>query len=392
MKKKVKVALGLSGGVDSAVCAHLLIQQGYDVTAVFIECWNEPGCRTDQDHKDALQIALALKIPFKVLDLRKAYKEKVMAYFLSEYKYGRTPNPDVICNREIKFGLFYDWAIKAGFDKIATGHYAKILEIGGAKQLVIPKDTHKDQTYFLHLLRQKQLDSIIFPLAELTKVEVRQKAKEWGIAVADKKDSVGICFVGDINVHQFIKKQLGENPGEVVDHSGNIIGKHKGVWFYTIGQRGGFTINPTSLTKTKTGEVIKKENIPPFYVIGKIVSKNQLMVGFGAQTQQTMFFIKDSHLIDQSIDLIKTESLFVRIRHTGELIPCSIKKLVKLRSNKKNASLTNKSGINKQSELSDLKLRVKLSRPGAGLAPGQSAVFYQKIKTKIVCLGGGIIS
>lgn len=366
--KNLKVALGLSGGVDSAVCAHLLVNQGYEVTAVFIECWNEPGCRTDQDHKDALQIALALKIPFKVLDFRKQYREKVMEYFLSEYKSGRTPNPDAMCNREIKFGLFYEWAMKEGFDAIATGHYAKIVEVDGIKQLAVPKDTHKDQTYFLHLLRGEQLEQIVFPLANLTKAEVRQKAKEWGIAVADKKDSVGICFVGDINVHEFLKKKLGENPGDVVDTDGNIIGSHQGLWFYTIGQRGGFTIFPTQIIKTKTGETLTKHNIPPFYVIGKNVKENQLVVGFGAQTQQHLFEITDLHLIDPQQKLEYLADLYVRIRHTGELLSCQI------------------------TQISDRQYSVALEKSISGIAPGQSAVLYQKTGDLTICLGGGVIS
>lgn len=370
MKNKLhlKVALGLSGGADSAVCAHLLIDQGYEVMAVFIECWNEPGCRTDQDHQDALQIALALKIPFRALDFRKEYREKVMKYFLSEYKAGRTPNPDAVCNREIKFGLFYEWAMGEGFDAIATGHYAKIVEGNGIKQLAIPKDTHKDQTYFLHLLRGEQLDRIIFPLADLTKAEVRQKAKEWGIAVADKKDSVGICFVGDINVHDFLKSKLGENSGEVVDTDGNIIGSHQGLWFYTIGQRGGFTVFPTRIIKTKTGEVLKKDNIPPFYVIGKKVKENQLVVGFGAQTQQNQFEITNLHLIDPKQKLENLTNLLVRIRHTGELLNCKV------------------------TQASDQHYSVTLDTAISGIAPGQSAVLYQKINNVTFCLGGGVIT
>lgn len=363
-----KIALGLSGGVDSAVCAHMLVNQGYDATAVFLECWNEPGCRTDQDHKDALQVALELKIPFKVLDFKKEYREKVMEYFLSEYKAGRTPNPDAMCNREIKFGLFYEWAMAQGFDAIATGHYAKILEIGDTKQLAIPKDAHKDQTYFLHLLRHEQLDKIVFPLADLTKVEVRQKAKEWGIAVAAKKDSVGICFVGDINVHNFLKSKLGENPGDVVDTDGNIIGKHQGLWFYTIGQRGGFTVFPTQIIKTKAGETLTKHNIPPFYVIGKKVKNNQLIVGFGAQTQQSQFEITNLHLIDPKQNFTKLSHLYIRIRHTGELLSCQV------------------------TQISAQQYSVTLKKSISGIAPGQSAVLYQKIDNLTLCLGGGIIT
>jgi len=192
----------MSGGVDSSLCAHLLKEQGYEVTGVFLECWRAPGCRTDQDRQDALKIALELDIPFQVLDFKKTYHDKVVEYFFKEYQAGRTPNPDIMCNKEIKFGLFYDWAMENNFDFVATGHYAKTKN----GQLLTPKDEWKDQTYFLYLIRDDQLQHILFPLADLTKKEVRAEAKKRNIHVADKPDSVGICFIGDIDVKKFIKK------------------------------------------------------------------------------------------------------------------------------------------------------------------------------------------
>jgi len=365
MSEKIakKIILGLSGGVDSAVCARLLVERGFDVSTVFLECWNTPGCRTDQDRKDALKIALDLNLPFQVLDFKQAYKDKVLAYFFSEYQAGRTPNPDVMCNKEIKFGLFYDWAMKNGFEYVATGHYAKIVD----EQLIIPKDTHKDQTYFLHLLNKEQLRHIIFPLAELTKKEVRAKATQDGLAVADKKDSVGICFVGDINVQDFLKQRLGEKPGAVVDSDGNVVGQHRGLWFYTIGQRSGFTINPTKVIKTSAGKLISKQNVPPFYVIGKKAAENQLVVGFGAETAQQNFAVENLHLIDPQNPLPKN-NLFVRIRHTGQLLACRLKKVA------------------------DDQFEVKLDQVAGGIASGQSAVFYFKQKNLVICLGGGIIT
>src|SRR5258708_33011389 len=215
-----KVAFGMSGGVDSSLSLSLLKEQGYDVTGVFLECWRAPGCRAEEDRKDALAVALQLEIPFKVLDFKDAYKERVVEYFFREYEAGRTPNPDVLCNKEIKFGLFYDWAIKEGFDYVATGHYAQSID----GKLTQSKDAWKDQTYFLYRLRAEQLPHVLFPIVHLTKQEVRILAKEKNIPVASKPDSQGICFIGDINVHNFLKERLGERPGDVVDTRGRKIG------------------------------------------------------------------------------------------------------------------------------------------------------------------------
>ncbi|PIR61273.1 MAG: tRNA 2-thiouridine(34) synthase MnmA [Candidatus Pacebacteria bacterium CG10_big_fil_rev_8_21_14_0_10_45_6] len=365
MNKKTKIALGMSGGVDSSLCAHLLVEQGYQVTGVFLECWRAPGCRTDEDRADALKIALALGIPFQVLDFKTAYYDKVVAEFFAQYKAGITPNPDIACNKEIKFGLFYDWALANGFDAVATGHYAAIRN----KQLVIPKDTNKDQTYFLHQLASEQLEHMIFPLADLTKPEVRLEAKKRDLAVCDKKDSVGICFIGDINVHAFLKEELGENPGEVIDTQGNVIGSHQGLWFYTIGQRHGFTVDKKSLHTSANGEVLEKENLPPFYVVAKQPEGNKLVVGFGKETYSNSFIVKEPHWIDPSQTALQTPSgkLFVRIRHTGKLLACSVSEIA--------------NGI-----------QVSLAEPVQGIAPGQSAVFYQQTTTDTICLGGGVIS
>ncbi|MBU0978791.1 MAG: tRNA 2-thiouridine(34) synthase MnmA [Patescibacteria group bacterium] len=362
-----KVAVGLSGGVDSALATHLLKEQGYAVTGVYLQCWNEPGCTADQGHKDALKVALDLKIPFKVLDFSKEYKAKVIDHFFKEYQAGRTPNPDILCNRDIKFGLFYDWAIKKGFAYVATGHYAKILanKKNNNHQLVIPKDEHKDQTYFLYLMKSERLPHILFPLADLTKAQVRTEAKQRQIHVADKKDSVGICFIGDVDVSKMLKEKLGEHPGDVVDTEGQVIGEHQGLWFYTIGQRSGFTIHQTTLAGKSDGQTITKHHIPPFFVIDKLIDKNQLVVGFGATTLRDQFQVTSLHWINQSPE--KTD-LMVRIRHTGELIKCHIKMNAEI-----NTAL------------------VKLEKPIKGLASGQSAVFYQTQSGETVCLGGGVI-
>ena len=359
---KKRVALGMSGGVDSSVCAHILMEQGYDVTGVYLECWRAPGCRSEEDRKDALAVALELGIPFTVLDFKQAYRERVVEDFFVEYQQGRTPNPDVLCNKEIKFGLFYEWALKEQFDYVATGHYAKVVNIESSNYLAIPEDAHKDQSYFLYLITQEQLKHTLFPLQDFKKTAVREQAHKRNIAVADKKDSVGICFIGDINVHSFLRDRLGENPGDVVDTSGTVIGKHTGLWFYTIGQRSGFTIDQTSLVTKKDGSTVTKHNIPPFYVIAKHPEKNQLVVGFGAETLTTTFTIHSLHWITRPPTPAEHSKLLVRIRHTGELLACT------LENN-----------------------RVTLAEPTKGIAEGQSAVFYLPTEHGTLCLGGGSI-
>jgi tRNA-specific 2-thiouridylase len=400
---KPKVALGMSGGVDSSLCAHLLVEQGYDVTGVYLECWRAPGCRTDADRKDALTVALSLGIPFKVLDFKETYREKVVEDFFAEYEAGRTPNPDVLCNKEIKFGLFYDWAMEKGFEYIATGHYAQIAELpDGTATLTIPADTHKDQTYFLYLLKQEQLAHIIFPLAQMTKQEVREEAKRRSLPVADKKDSVGICFIGNINVHEFLRERLGENPGEVVDTAGRVIGTHQGLWFYTIGQRHGFTLQPKTLIHQPDGSTLDRQNIPPFYVIAKNPAKNQLVVGFGAETLRDAFRVERPHWTAGSFAATmrmlspgETSSTplhcLVRIRHTGALLDCTIT----IQNNPQEIySLDTGADAQSHAQLGS-QLTVQLDEPTKGLAEGQSAVFYYcgaSERHTTLLLGGGLLS
>lgn len=354
-----KIALGMSGGVDSSLSAKLLVEAGYEVIGVYLECWRAPGCRTDQDRKDALSVALELNIPFTVLDFKEEYKQRVVEHFFQEYEAGRTPNPDVMCNKEIKFGMFFEWAMEHSFDAIATGHYAQIGQLAADTStqhcLVSSTDDWKDQTYFLYRMTQQHLSHTLFPIGHLTKKEVRTLAAEKGIPVAQKKDSVGICFIGDINVHEFLKERLGEKPGKVIDTKGRVIGEHKGLWFYTVGQRHGFTIFPKTITTNEAGERIDHHNIPPFYVIGKDAAQNQLVVGFGRETYQSSFGIYDLHWsVPELITTLQDKhpsqlELLVRIRHTGQLHPCTV----------------------------DLDtLRVVLREPIQGIAEGQSAVFY----------------
>ncbi len=360
--KGSKIALGMSGGVDSSLCAHLLVEQGYEVTGVFLECWRAPGCRSEEDRADALKVALSLGIPFRVLDFKEAYRQKVVESFFSEYEAGRTPNPDVLCNKEIKFGLFYDWAMAEGFAAVATGHYARISQVDQELHLAVPADTHKDQTYFLYLLRQEQLSHIVFPLQDLTKPQVRTEAKKRSIHVSDKKDSVGICFIGDINVHGFLKDRLGENPGSVINTTGQVIGSHKGLWFYTIGQRHGFELLPSITETMPNGEQISKHLIPPFYVIEKRAKTNELVVGFGSQAERVAFHIEAEHWIGKPPH---SNQVQVRIRHTGKLLPATYDQTTHT---------------------------IFLEEPTKGVAAGQSAVCYQNVGDTLICLGGGVIS
>lgn len=352
-----KIVLGLSGGVDSAVSAVLLKEQGYQVDAVYIECWNEPGCRAEDDRRDALQVALQLDLPFQVLDFKKQYKVKVMQYFLDEYQAGRTPNPDVLCNKIIKFGLFYDWAMEQGYDAIATGHYAKT----DGKHLLVPRDAAKDQTYFLYQIEQEQLAHALFPLGDLTKREVRALAEKHELPVAGKKDSVGICFVGDINVPKFLEENLGTNPGNIVDSQGNVLGRHRGLWFHTIGQRHGFSYNKKRFAQLHPE--LQKDELPALYVVGKNLETNELVIGLKHATQAKTLTIGALNLIGLAErELLNQPNLQVRIRHTGELIGCS---------------------VSKQGE----HFEVTLDQPVEGVAAGQSAVLYATER----CLGGGVI-
>ena len=297
MKNRSKgcVFIGLSGGVDSAVSATLLKRAGYDITGVFIKVWQPDWieCTWREDRRDAMRVAAHLGIPFVTLDLEKEYKESVIDYMIAEYSKGRTPNPDVMCNRTVKFGAFYDWAIAQGADFVATGHYARIvtpalsattappsrrkllaedcsrLRAGLTRfiySLLISNDSNKDQSYFLWTLKQEQLPRILFPIGHLTKPEVRSLARKFGLPNAEKKDSQGLCFIGKVNIKEFLSHYMKSEPGNVLDENGEVIGAHPGALFFTIGERHGFTI-------TK-----KTPHDQPLYVIDKDVEQNTITV------------------------------------------------------------------------------------------------------------------
>ncbi len=301
-----KVLVGMSGGVDSSVAAAMLLAKGYQVSGVFVEAYNEPGCRTDQDKKDALQVALKLGIPFEVLDLRKEYKERVVKYFLDEYQAGRTPNPDIICNRDIKFGLLYEYMEQNGFDYLATGHYARIGDSVEREHAIRqPVDLSKDQTYFLWQVASEKLGKILWPLGDVEKSWVRQKAHELGLPNADKPDSMGVCMIGELNVREFLRDKLGVKPGNVV-WKDQTIGTHEGLWFYTIGSRGGWNTTPS----------VQSSDMPPLYVIGKNQTSNMLLVAERDECYLDMIKVKRLTL------KVKDDTeLRIRIRNLGELVP-----------------------------------------------------------------------
>jgi tRNA-specific 2-thiouridylase len=264
MNSKKKVYIGMSGGVDSSVSALLLKQAGYDVTGVFIKVWQPDfiECTWKEDRLDAMRVAAQLSIPFVTLDLEKEYKEGVIDYMIEEYKSGRTPNPDVMCNREVKFGAFWDWAKSHGADYIATGHYATT----DGNQLHVSKDVNKDQTYFLWTLTQDDLVHVLLPSGHMKKDDVRTMATEASLYTSTKKDSQGLCFVGTIDVKTLLKEYIAEEKGDVKNEKGITIGTHTGVMFYTIGERHGFTITEKGIDDA------------PYFIIAKDFENNRLTV------------------------------------------------------------------------------------------------------------------
>ncbi len=345
-----KVYVGMSGGVDSSVTAALLIEQGYDVTGVFMKNWAQdlPGfkCPWREDLADAKRVAVQLGIPFKMYDFQDQYKQKVVDYMIAEYKAGRTPNPDIMCNQEVKFKLFLETALEDGADMIATGHYAKTKN----GTLEMAADQNKDQTYFLYRVTKDALSKTLFPLGGMRKSEVRKKAAELGLITAEKKDSVGICFVGEIGIKEFLHNFVTTEPGEIIEQSTRkVLGTHDGALYYTIGQRHGLNVG---------GGL-------PYYVVGKDMLKNQVYVSTDLNDPDlwhSTVNITDVHWINNAP--ASADNLVVRVRHRGPL--------------------TNVTSIEAQS---DSTFSVTLKDEIRALAPGQSAVFYQNNN----CLGGGII-
>lgn len=370
-RAKPLVVVGMSGGVDSSVSAALLKQQGYRVVGAFIKGWESPvgRCTWRDDRRDAMRVAAQLDIPLVTVDLSAEYKQLVVDYLLREYQAGRTPNPDVMCNKEIKFGLFFDWARKRGADYVATGHYARKAEsakknfvrVGArlrvkrqnfflATGLLRSVDSAKDQTYFLWTLTPEHLAHTLFPIGGYLKSEVRQLAKKFKLPTAEKKDSQGICFLGQVDMGEFLETYLPKKSGPVISESGQIIGEHHGVQFYTLGQRHGFTITATN------------PNAEPYYVVAKDSKKNTLTVAPQAISVPGAVQLGEINWISGQAPS-ETKNYQARIRHRGELLPC----------------------------------RIKITKPGEGeiifskttplIAPGQSVVLYDRN----LVLGGGVV-
>lgn len=352
--KNKKVFVGLSGGVDSSVAAWLLKKSGYDVTGVFLRCFNLDGC-AERDAEDARLVADHLDIPFYSLDLEKEYKEKVVEYMVREYEKGNTPNPDVACNREIKFGLFLKKALDMGADYIATGHYVIKKEIGGEFALFAGADKNKDQSYFLWKLNQDDLKHALFPIGEYMKEDVRKMAERAGLPTATKKDSQGICFLGKISLKDFLKEYIPEKRGDVVSLEGKKIGEHEGVNYYTIGERHVGVDNP----KTSTGGKTR-----PYYVAEKNIETNTLIM---AEGKDNPALFKDGVELED-VNFIrpvekKEVGVRARVRYRQPLFDAVLK-------------------------ISDRGCELEFDKPVKFVASGQSAVFYNNNEEM---LGGGVI-
>jgi len=339
-----KVYVGMSGGVDSSLTAALLVEAGHDVTGVYMKNWTQdlPGmrCPWADDLADAKRVAVHLGIDFKVFDFEKDYKQKVVDYMIDEYTAGRTPNPDIMCNQEIKFKLFLETALEDGANYVATGHYARTKD----GELLLAEDANKDQTYFLYRVTKQALQKTLFPLGGYTKPEVRKMAEERGLVTANKKDSVGICFVGQIGMREFLSQYVATKPGDIIDtQTGKVLGRHDGAIYYTLGQRHGLDVG---------GGL-------PYYVVSKDMTKNEVYVSTDLNNEN--LWAKQIKL--ESVHFIAGESYVglcqVRIRHRAPLIDAEI----------------SKDGV------------IALANAERAITPGQSVVIY----SGDVCLGGGIV-
>ncbi len=349
-RKKKKVMVAMSGGVDSSVAAALLKKAGFDVVGVFMKCWTEDlekRCRNlTDDEYTARRVAVKLGIPFYKFDFTREYKKKVIDYFVKEYAKGKTPNPDVMCNKEIKFGLFYDKAISLGFDFVATGHYTQVRKGRFGINLFCGKDPTKDQSYFLYRVASERFKKVIFPVGKYYKTKVRKIAKALDLPNAARKDSQGICFVGKVKLDDFLKNYIQEKPGKIVTKDGEIIGEHQGVYFYTIGQRKGIRL-PGG----------------PFYVLDKNVKENLLIV---TRNEKDLY---KKELLAENINWLSARE---------PKLPLRIKAQIRYRQKAMPATIE---------PFSHKTIKIIFDNFQRAISPGQSAVFYRGKKL----LGGGII-
>ncbi|MBP1947633.1 tRNA 2-thiouridine(34) synthase MnmA [Virgibacillus litoralis] len=351
--KDIRVVVGMSGGVDSSVAALLLKEQGYDVVGIFMKNWDDTDengvCTATDDYDDVVRVCNQLDIPYFAVNFEKQYWDKVFTYFLDEYKAGRTPNPDVMCNKEIKFKAFLEHATSLGADYLATGHYAQVRNTDGEYEMLRGVDDNKDQTYFLNQLTEDVLAKVMFPLGHMNKKEVREIAMEHDLVTATKKDSTGICFIGERNFKEFLSEYLPAQPGLMKTLTGVEKGKHDGLMYYTIGQRQGLGIGGSG---------------DPWFVVGKNLEKNVLYVEQGFDNEK----LYSDGLIASDVNWIKN------LRENS--ITCT----AKFRYRQKDSAVT----VHK---LDDNQVHVEFHEKQRAITPGQAVVFYDGE----VCLGGGTI-
>ena len=354
----MKVMLGISGGVDSSVAALLLQQAGYEVEGLFMQNWEEDDrngpCTADADRKDAVAVCGRLGIPFHSRNFAAEYWDGVFAHFLAEYRAGRTPNPDVLCNREIKFKTFLDEARALGAEKIATGHYARVDCLDGRYRLLRAVDAGKDQTYFLHALGQQQLAATLFPVGEIEKSQVREMARQANLPTHAKKDSTGICFIGERDFRQFLTQYIPARPGEMRSPDGRLIGEHQGVMYYTLGQRNGLGIGGR---QHAGGE--------PWYVVGKDVAHNVLYVAQGGENE----WLQSKRLLAEAPTWVAGAAPAAEFRCTAK---------TRYRQHDQACVVS----------MHHDRLEVKFDEPQRAVTPGQSVVFYAGEE----CLGGAVIA
>lgn len=354
MTKQKRVVLGMSGGVDSSVAAHLLLEQGYEVIGVFMKNWDDSEdsefCSATEDFEDVVAVAEQLNIPYYSVNFEKQYWDNVFEYFLDEYRKGRTPNPDVMCNKEIKFKAFLDYAMSLDADYVAMGHYAQVERTPDGVKMLRGVDTNKDQTYFLNQLTQAQLEKTLFPLGHLEKSEVRAIAEQQSLKTAKKKDSTGICFIGERDFKEFLGQFLPAQPGKMKTMDGQVMGKHDGLMYYTLGQRHGLGIGGA-------GE--------PWFVVGKDLENNDLLVGQG--------FHHDA-LYSNALTAIDVNWM------TPSDLPETFTCTAKFRYRQPDTEVT----VHRNAEG---KVEVVFAEPVRAITPGQAVVFYDGME----CLGGGTI-
>lgn len=365
MNKKPKVFVGVSGGVDSSVALALLRKEGYDVTGVFLRVWQPDfiACDWKEERRSAMRVCATLHVPFLTIDCQSEYKKEVADYMIREYRSGRTPNPDVFCNKYVKFGVFLKKAREMGADFIATGHYAVLDTNTRMKtndtnkyQLKESVDKNKDQSYFLYTLNQEQLSHSMFPVGDKTKPEVRKLAEKFGLPTATKKDSQGLCFIGKVDIKDFLTHYIKTKPGNVLNTEGKIIGHHNGAILYTIGERHGFTI------------MEKTPNDPRYFVVSKDLGKNTITVANKETNQNVVYSTKEVIISDMHW-----------ISGTKANLPLKTSVRIRYRQDKQKCTVSQ--------DKSSGDYHIVFDKPQNGVAIGQSAVLYDRE----VCLGGGII-